>query len=480
MSKFNVKQSETNRAESYEGALIYNKSLEQDWVNNLFSSFLQDGFYEDSETREERYVALTKKMLEKYGPKFVAKAARFSRNELGMRSISQLTMALVNEIQYDGKRADFSAYFHRPDDISEIFAAVDSLGNKRSHALVRGAADYLSKCSEYQLTKYAMSGKRYNMFDLINITHAHSSAIDSYKAGSVSAPDTWEHNIMVAQSDEDREQAWKDLVEGNKMGYLALLRNLRNILNCDFADSDWIDKYLVPQITNKDKIKKSLVFPYQIYVAYKNVPMIPLSIMAALDKAFRIAIGNVPNLDKSMAIVLDVSGSMETPISSNSSMKIIEVGAVYAAMLYLANPRTDFVKFGNSAKYCDYRRNVNVFDLIKAMQENDGCGYGTDILSVWNNLHKSYDRIFLVSDMQVMEHKWFNYSNPIEAMHKYFNVFGTAHIYSFDLGNYPTAIENPNSENLTMLTVLNDYIFKMLEYLENNGESLIDYINENY
>lgn len=156
MSKFNTKQTVANRATTYEGAVTYTKSLEQDWMNNLFSSFLQDQFYESAEDQQIRYLELTAKMAEKYGYPFVAKAAKFSRNELGMRSISQITMAYLNDKLYEGKRQDFAGYFHRPDDISEVFGAIDSFGGKRSHALVRGAADYLSKCDDYQLAKYAM------------------------------------------------------------------------------------------------------------------------------------------------------------------------------------------------------------------------------------------------------------------------------------------------------------------------------------
>ena len=485
MSKFNTKQTVANRATTYEGAVTYTKSLEQDWMNNLFSSFLQDQFYESAEDQQIRYLELTAKMAEKYGYPFVAKAAKFSRNELGMRSISQITMAYLNDKLYEGKRQDFAGYFHRPDDISEVFGAIDSIGGKRSHALIRGAADYLSKCNEYQLAKYAMPGKTYNMFDLINITHAHSDAIDKYKAGEVDAPDTWEHNIMVAEDDESRQKAWRELVEGNKMGYLALLRNLRNILSCDFATYEWIDKYLAPQLTNEKKIKKSLVFPYQIYTAYKNLKMPNVSIIAALDTAFRVAIGNVPNMNGKSLVVLDVSGSMESYISARSTMTMKEVGAVYGAMIYLANKGSAFIKFGNYAKRRDYSRNVNVFDLIRDMQSNDQCGYGTDIGPVWRILDDHYDRIFLISDMQVMASSRYGYGTsyretPVNAMHRYFAKWGTSHIYSFDLSNYRTSVENPDSGHITMLTALNDQLFKMLDYLESGGKSLVNYINENY
>ena len=58
--------------------------------------------------------------------------------------------------------------------------------------------------------------------------------------------------------------------------------------------------------------------------------------------------------------------------------------------------------------------------------------------------------------------------------------FGKTHIYSFDLGNYKSQIMNPNAKNLTLLTTLNETVFKMLEFLEKGGKSLVDYINETY
>ena len=144
-----------------------------------------------------------------------------------------------------------------------------------------------------------------------------------------------------------------------------------------------------------------------------------------------------------------------------------------------------YSQFGNTAKRRDYSRNVNVFDLIRDMQSNDQCGYGTDIGPVWRILDDHYDRIFLISDMQVMASSRYGYGasyreTPVNAMHRYFAKWGTSHIYSFDLSNYRTSVENPDSGHITMLTALNDQLFKMLDYLESGGKSLVNYINENY
>ena len=480
--KFNkTKTPAQPNAVTYEGGDAFEKSLEQDWLNNLFSNMLENRFYESGDEQMNRYIQLTQKMLEKYGAKFVGRAAYFARNELGMRSISQLTAAMLNPVQFEGKRDFFKNYMKRPDDVSEIFAIVESLGDKRSHALVRGAGDYISGLSAYQMDKYAMRRKNWSMIDLINVTHAKSDVVDKFYNGVLEKADTWEQKISAAKDEDEKNANWRELVEGGKLGYLALIRNLNNILNAD-VDEDFVVNYLVPQLTNADKIHKSLVFPYQIYTAYKNLEVREVNTCFALDKAFRESVKNVPGLDGTSLVVLDVSGSMEDRISGRSNMTIKEVCACYAAAIYLSNPNSEFIKFGNHAKRCHYNRLDSVFVLIKKMQENDGCGYGTDILPVWEMLDLHYDRVFLFSDMQVMDSRsWWtrNSDTAIDAMNEYMRRYGRTHVYSFDCGNYSTQISNPQRGDLTMLTALNDKVFQMLNILEQGG-NIVDYINTHY
>lgn len=482
MSKFNQtrKPAQPNTT-TYEGGAAFEKNLEQDWLNNLFSNMLENRFYETGDKQMERYINLTEQMFDKHGAKFVARAAVFARNELGIRSISQLTAALLNDKTFEGKRNFYKTYMHRPDDVSEIFAILESRGNKRSHALVRGAADYIGGLKGYQLDKYRMANKNFSMIDLINITHPKSDAVDKFYNGKLEKAGTWEQKISASTSEEEKAANWLELVESKSLGYLALIRNLNNILDSD-VDNDWVVEHLVPQLTDVAKIHKSLVFPFQIYTAYANLKTKPLSLVVALDKAFRISVENVPGLDGSSLVVLDVSGSMENRFSARSSMSIKEVCACYAAAIYLSNPDSDFIKFGDHAKMKHYSRIDNVFDIINKMQENDGCGYGTDIIPVWQMLDKHYDRIFLFSDMQVMSNSWYSWRNTgssVEAMRKYFNTYGRTRVYSFDLGNYHSQIDNPDAGNIVMLTGLTDKVFTMLSILE-KGENIVDYINERY
>ena len=481
MTKFNTKDVQTTKAISYEGGQVYSKSVEDEWINALFSSILQPRFYESAEKQQQRFIDLTEAMIAKYGPHLISKAAIFSRNELGMRSISELTAAILNKYQWVLKREFYKSYFHRPDGIGEVFAAIDELGGKRSHALVRGAADYLNSLTAYQIGKYPMRNHKYTMHDIINITHAKSEVIDKYQKNILEAPDTWEVKIHSLQNDDEaREKEWKRLVEEHKLGYLALLRNLRAICKCSFATTSWCKEYLVPQIVNEVSIKKSLVWPLQIYTEWKtlNQEGIGIEIEQALSDAFEISTQNMPYLDGKTLVVLDVSGSMESKFNKGS-LTIKEVCAVYASAFLKSEfkDNVEFIKFGSTAKWYHAKFNSgNVFKLIQELADNDNCGYSTEIASVFNLIDRHYDRVFLFSDMQVMDGGYWDRSAS-QRWNYYVENYGKSHMYSFDLGNYHNQLL-PQNNTISYITALNDIVFKIIDIQENDSKSLLDMIRE--
>lgn len=475
MSKFNTSNSYSKpNAKTHEGADAFKRDPVQAWLNMLFSSFLENQYYESSNSQMNRFIELTNNVADKYGYLFVGKAAIFVRNELGMRSISQLTAAWLNDKSFQNKRDFYKGFMHRPDDVSEIFAAIDYLNGKRSHALIRGAADYLSSLGGYQLTKYKMIGHKYNMYNLINLTHATSHAICDFKNDVIKSADTWENKISNAGSKENRDAEWIRLVEEGKMGYIALIRNLNNIMQIDGISRKWILDYLVPQIIDKDKIRKSLIFPYRIYTAYKNLDIHNSDIDYALSIAFATATINIPKFDGYSAVILDVSGSMDSRISQKSNITLKEIGACFAAALIINGSNVDFIKFGTFARRKKYSAIENPFDLIKKMCDNEHCDYGTNIGPVMGTMYDNYDRIFLISDMQIFSSNHYWYSNRDDTK-KWNSKYGHIMTYSFDLANYDNQLEPP-SDNFMFLTSLSDIVFKYINLMESTA-NIVDIIN---
>lgn len=483
--RFNEKDVESIKTESYEGGKVYKKDPLEDWMNFLFTSMMTDGFYETANKQQVRFQELTENIVEKYGAEFAAKTAVFARKELGMRSITHMTAALLNNKQFNNKRVFYKDICKRPDDATEIFAAVNMFGMKPSHGLVAGVGKYLSTLGEYQIQKYQMKGRKYNLYDLINITHAHSAAIDKYKQGQlVGGADTWENAISNATK-ETKAAEWTRLLHEDKLGYLALIRNLNNLLE-NISGSDI--PLLCEKLTNEDAIRLSLVFPYQIYVAFKNLKYTNPQVIAALDTAFIYSTQNMPELPGKTALILDVSGSMEEKFGK-TCLTIKETSAVYAiALLYHQNTRDIITyKFGNRAKMYQPVIADGPFENIKRYVENEDLGYGTEINSAFSCIDKleiDFDQIFIFSDMQIMSTNskgWFWDYRKDDKDVKTFQKYAEKHnpnckCYSFDLSNYCTQVANPNDPNIYLLSSLSDKTFEMIKYLDNK-DYLYNYIN---
>lgn len=472
MTKFNFVEHNEPDTVTYEGAAAYSRSTVSAWINMLFSSLMEDRFYESGTSQFDRFIKLTDKMAEKYGYKFIGKAAIFVRNEFGMRSVSHILAAWLNDKKFESKRNFYSAFYHRPDDVGEVFSLIDAFNGKRSHAIVRGTADYLSTLNDYSLMKYRMLGHKYNMYDLINISHANSENINAFKNDKLESADTWEVKISTAKSKEEKDAEWHRLVEKGKLGYMALIRNLNNILNSNISNS-WIVEYLCPQLENENKIRKSLIFPYRIYTAFKNLNVPNVHVVASLEKAFLIATNNVPKFDGYNAVVLDVSGSMSDRVSYHSNVTLKDIGACFAATLLLSGSNIDFIKFGTTAMKKTINPLGGPFYVIEEMCKNDGCGYGTYLSTAIEKMDGKYDRIFLISDMQVLDERWFFGDRPVKT---YSRKFGNIPTYSFDLGNYHSQIESKNNPNFHFLTSLNDVIFKFISFMESNN-NIVDIID---
>lgn len=498
MSRFNKQAKAT--AKTYEGGEAYTKNAVSNFFEFMFGSLLGNDFYETSEEQQERLLNLVDEVANETSYEFVAKVCVFSRNEIGLRSVSQLIGAWLNDKPVEDKRKFYHALVHRPDDMGELFSAVDALGQKRSHALVKGCADYLETMDDYKFSKYKMKSatKQWNMYDIVNVCHPKSTkAIDDFINGRTPNADRWENVISNAGNEEERNAEWFRLLKEHKLGYLALLRNVRNIINAiensrlkdDFSSSGALAE-LCGQLTDEKAIKKSLVFPYQIYSCYKNNGTTNLDITVALAKAFRISVNNMPNIEGKSLYVLDCSGSMDDKISPKSNISIKEASAVYCCSAYLKG-EGDFLKFGNYCKQVKLSHLDNPFDIIEKMSANDGVGFGTDMSTVFKWLNecgkghlngRHYDNYFIFSDFQIMESGYYWYNRDTPSVKKMVNqriVEEGSHWFSFDLGAYSTTPVNTNSSHVHELTSLSEKIFEFIPLLKADDTTIVKYIDEN-
>ena len=391
------------------------------------------------------------------------------------------------------KKEQKGGVIFRPDDMAEILAGyialngqiqqtvttvngvpvsndVKTSGPKLSNAMKKGFKSALESLDTYSLLKY-----KSNLIDIINLVHPSPklsratveyngekvSTIDAIMKGYNVSANTWEVNQgeagqIVAKAVKEgkltdkevkeiltqaKADNWKELLDTNKLGILAALRNLRNVL-INNPESSTINK-LCDLVSNPALIREGKIMPYQldlaneIMIAEFNSPY-ARQISQALAKGYELAIPNLSALIPGQNVIfLDQSGSMGYEIKLpgqkySSRTSCISKAALIAATIAKAT-NADIIVFGSSAKYVQYNPNLDVFTLAKQLSTADMGG--TNLATAWKLAQSSgrkYTRTFILSDNEC------NRGNTYSSYMSYVKNVGHPYVYSVDLAGYGT------------------------------------------
>lgn len=460
MSVFNKVRNSTPVANTTNNAgwPAIKQSAKLEAISLVLTSFVRDKFYTSAQDDLTRLKWLT----EKVDTEFLAKLAIFARTKFGMRSI---THALAGYLapKLSGKEYAKSFYdkvVHRVDDMQEILAVIQSTSSKCiPNAIRKGFKAAFERFDAYQLAKYRTENKAIKLVDIVNLVHPrHNKAIKQLVEGTLKNEQTWEAKVSAAGNSENataKEEAWWELILNKKLGYLALIRNLRNIeAQLKWAGAQMITGTLVQQLTDVKSITQSLVMPFQIKTAYDIVTNRDLK--AALSQAMEISVQNVPKFPGRTAIFLDQSGSMSS---------VIGIGSLFAAVLAKSNNAT-VIKFGSRAELHNYNPASILADIQQPL--NSAHLGWTDFNVSFNLLNEPVDRIIILSDMQA----WIGRNLPTEAFKNYKRRTGAnPFIYSFDLCGSGT-MQFPEDKVFTLAGFHGD-ILQIMGMLEQDKDALI-------
>ena len=477
LRKAKASQKTINRA----GGEAFVQSPKMQLASLLLTSFAQDQTYRKAEDAFKELSVL----LTKVDPKFAAQAAIFARNEYGMRSI---THVLAGELAAYASGKDWAKEFYRqivrrPDDMLEIAAYYKSKGGTNlPNAMKKGFAQAFDKFNAYQIAKYRGESKAIKLIDMVNMVHpqptqANAKALQELVDGTLKNTETWETMLTQAgqnasnkiEKDKLKLRAWSELLREGKLGYFALVRNLRNI--SELNDSKLVN-IACRQLVDENRIKKSLVLPFRLIVAWKQLnsnDRHARKMRNALEDAIDIACDNVPNLENTL-VVVDNSGSMAQKVSNSQHMLCNEMGAAFA-MILAKKCNADIIEFGNTARYINYNLRDSVMDFSSKFAGNNKVGHGTDFHSIFKCANKSYDRIVIFSDMQ----GWIGYTNPTTALNTYKAKTGAnPFIYSFDLAGYGS-LQFPENK-VFGLAGFSEKTFDLMSVLETDRNALVNKI----
>lgn len=451
------------------GGRAFRQSPKSELVTILLTATLEDTFYRKGNATAARVVELVSAMDDK---SFVAKAAIYARTKAGMRSVSHLVAA---ELARGVKGADWTKRFYqrvvrRPDDVLEILAChLAAAGRPIPNSLKKGLGAALARFDEYQLAKYRRETSALKLVDAVNLLHPpHTEALRKLVRGELAPAATWETKLTRAgakarEGGSDVEAlkatAWGELIAHRKLGYFALLRNLRNILE---QAPQSVDAALA-MLVDERLIANSLVLPFRYLTALEAVRESGLpragEAMAAVSEAADKALANVPRFDGRTLVGLDGSGSM--------SGRLLEIGSLFAAVLAKANRGADVMVFSNDAEIIPLNRRDSTLTLAREIAGRAPHG-GTDFHAIFRRAKAGYDRIVVLSDMQ----GWVGGYAPTSTFEEWKRRTGSdPAVFSFDLAGYGT-LQFPE-RNVFCLAGFSDKALQTMKFLEEDKDALV-------
>ena len=267
-------------------------------------------------------------------PDFLLRLAAYARNEANLRTVSHVLTSVIAREAPGHTRAAVRNVVVRGDDITEIMACYLSLyGKPFPNALKRAVANAVQNFDEYALAKYAGSGLALKMRDVLRITHPRprdektAALFKKVLDGSLETPYTWETELTARGN---TAEVWNELIASGQVGYMALLRNLRNIVKTG-ADLDPV----LALLSDPEQARSSRQLPYRFFSAYaalRDEGLLTPEILEALETALNASAADMETIPGRTLIAVDVSGSMRSPVSAKSAVLCRDIACLLGVM----------------------------------------------------------------------------------------------------------------------------------------------------
>lgn len=471
------------RTPTYEGASGHRRDPKSElFLLGISLLFGEKTFYEDVGSRKERFRNLIHEVVGA-DPDWVKRFIPYLRNTMQIRTSS--IVAACEYVKAGGPhgRAVIDSACARADEPAEVLAYWhQEYGRKLPMAVKRGVADAVGRLyNEKSVLKYDGQSRAWRMGDVIELVHPkpkaewqnalfrylldvrhHPEKVNHEGLPTIQAVRIWQGNpslnlpegVTWERLSGTRKmdvQAWEAVIP--QMGYMALLRNLRNF--DDAGISEPIAEQVTIQLADPEQVAKSRQFPIRFFSAAKELGSVRW--VAALEKALNHSVANVPALHGRTLIMVDVSGSMFGGWSNRSKVEQGEVAALFGSALALRAEAADLIAYSNEAAAIRFGKGDAVLKLVERCITWPGARGGTNTFETLNAAYNGHDRVVILTDEQA--HPWG--TAPREDIPL---------IYTFNIAGYIPAQMEQGEKGRYAFGGLTDAGFRVIELLESTSE----------
>jgi hypothetical protein len=480
-----IKKTVSTLTQNKAGGSAYKLPSKEKFVTNLLTNLYQEDKYYGDNTPE--LISLTESLV-KSDPEFVARATIYAREVMNLRTAPVAVLAHLF-LSGNGKlgRKVLPKVATRPDQLTELVAYLNQFDKhlpKKLHQLRKGISDSLNNYDGYQLAKYK-GGNSPTLKDLVRISHpkpkdeAQAKLFKQLLDDNLATAKTWESETSAKGN---TKEVWQDLLNQNKLPYMAMLRNLRNIVETGVSLEH--RRLVCETLANVSQVRKSKQFPFRFYSAYNVLRELNHEDVSDFLKAVASAIGhsveNIEDLPGVTFTTADNSGSMSSLLSSKSTVMMRDIANVLQAILAKGCKQHIGSVFGDRFKVVNVNPDNDILNNAD-IYKNTNVGHSTNAyLAIQHLLDNKVkvDRIIILSDMQVYGlSSWTIKSDLAPLFSKYRKEINPkCWLHSIDLAGYGTT--PVVGENVNLIAGWSDKVLNYISAVERGQDSMIKDINK--
>lgn len=481
------------------GGLAFQQSPQSALYKQIATSLWSgDGYYEKRDDWFKRFQEnVARAIMEEM--RFPFQLAAFGRDRSGL-SLRTSPVALYSEASTRSEtkgsgiiREYAPKVMFRADDPNEAISYLRRYHGTIPHGVLRGIADTLPKFDAYQLGKYKQIGQIRDVFRLARpkpVNDEQETLWGAAVSDSLPIPYTWETELSKAHTDEEKRSVWNELLESEKLGIFALLRNIRNIMKVNADIEIALDQF------TEERIRKSGILPFQIYKAFDAVRDEGHNEVAEhLLSAIEWSVNNIEKLKGKTLVVADNSGSMES--CQTRGMQTKKIANLMTAMALHICDDGIAGTFGTDFAIANAHSGQGLFENMKQVHYcGQKTGHSTNAYRIFQSL--TYDRVFVdrvivLSDMQCYDGRTAAWNKMIgqhvglvggrsmagelEAYRQ--SVNPNIIVYSINLATQDNSTQFAENQPVIDLAGFSDSIFRFMVAME-AGDDVLDHIRENY
>lgn len=451
-------------------------------------------------------------ICESENPRDALAISNWLRNEMNIRLTPQIILALCSRHPATQKyvREYAKKIVIRPDEVKTVLMAHRYFFGPKTikNCLNMGLGDAIAKFSEKALIKYDDTNfpkwkdvlrwiKRQQGWPLSKdlaryFTHGEVSIEGTpiaYKRKLLSSKKSFDAEAQTLAKDsfanwevlssqfattaEGKNAVWSFGVDNGLIGYMAMLRNLRNLLEAKVS-GEVIDK-VCAKLSDRDEVLRSRQLPFRFIAAHDIVKGMGYSdimhvgqMLSAIDEACDISAENVDALPGITVIFADNSGSMSCPVSDKSTISCATAANVLCGIIAKRAEKAYVAAFGTAVGPVTFSKKSTVLHIAEQVRSANTHGMSTNAHKCveWLEQNKIYpDRVILLSDMQCWNDGsgWSSDNTLSDAWKKYRQSGGkNTWLHTVHLNGYGDSAVSPKDAKVNMVSGFSEKIVGML------------------